>query len=105
MYSARQNLMVRAFLAIAQKVGAWSKNHDAEGACYTDEALNSAKAAGLMCRNCAFWKPQGACAIVKGSVQAGGICRLHVIPAERLGARKESVSAAPRGRMVGEVFR
>ena len=88
--------MIRAYLAIAAKVGAWSKGHDSEGACYADETQNVSKSVGFACHNCAFWRAPHGCAIVKGPVQPHGVCRLHVIPQERIGRKTESVSAAPR---------
>lgn len=108
MYTARQNLLIRSLLAIASKVGAWSRGADSEGAAYVDEAINAAKANGFACRNCAFWKPPNGCAIVKGPIQPGGLCRLHVIPAARLGQqptpKAKSVSGLPRGRIQGETL-
>lgn len=100
-YTARQNLMIRTFLAIAAKVGPWSKGHDAEGACYADENLNAAKAQGFMCRNCAFWRAPSGCAIVKGSVQAQGLCRLYVIQADRV---TKPLAGNPRRRIQGETL-
>ena len=101
-YSARQNLMIRTFLAIAAKVGPWSKAHDSEGACYADEAMNASKASGFVCRNCAFFKAPNGCAIVKGAIQPLGVCRLHVIAQERLGQPRPL--AGHRGRIQGETL-
>ena len=98
-YTARQNLVIRSFLAIAAKVGPWSKAHDAEGACYADENLNAAKVQGFTCRNCAFWKAPNGCAIVKGPIQPQGLCRLHVIQAERI---VKPSSSRLQGRISGE---
>lgn len=100
-YSARQNLLIRSFLAIAAKVGPWAKNHDAEGACYVDENLNAAKVQGFNCRNCAFWKTPNGCAIVKGPIQPQGLCRLHVIQPERV---SKPQGQRLRGRISGETF-
>lgn len=101
MFTPRQSLLVRALLAVASKTGTWPKSHDADGACYLDEASNVSKAAGFQCRNCAFWKAPNGCAIVKGPVQSQGICRFHVIPAARL---KTGVAASPKGRIQGETI-
>lgn len=100
-FTPRQNLMVRAYLAIAAKVGAWPKNHGGDGSSYVGEAANPAKAQGFACRNCAFFTPPAACAIVKGSVEPGALCRLHVIPQERLVALGAS---KPRARIQGETL-
>lgn len=104
-YSARQNLVIRAQLAIASKVGAWPKATDTEGACYVDEPQNPHRGTGMKCANCAFWRAPSGCSIVKGAVQAGGLCRLRVIAQARLGEKLEAVSGAARGRMVGEIYR
>lgn len=101
-FTVRQNLLARALLAVASKAGTWPKSHDADGACYLDEAANVSKAAGFQCRNCAFWKTPNGCAIVKGPVQAGGICRFHVIPPERL--KQAQTGAALKGRIQGETI-
>lgn len=100
-YSARQNLVIRTQLAIASKVGPWTKAHDTEGACYVDEPQNPHRGTGMKCANCAFWRAPAGCSIVKGAVQPGGLCRLRVVAQDRLGERRESVS----GRVVGEVYR
>ena len=101
-YSARQNLLVRSLLAIASKVGPWAKNAGSEGVGYVEEAVNAGKPGGFICRNCAFWKPPNRCAIVKGPVQPLGLCRLHVIPQERL--VRLNVAGAPRGRIQADTL-
>lgn len=101
-YSARQTLMIRSFLAIAAKVGAWSKDAGSEGAGYLAPPNNNAKAAGFRCDNCAFFKTPNGCAIVKGNIEREGVCRLHVVQQERL-VRPQSVAGmARRGRVQGE---
>lgn len=104
-YSARQNLMIRAFLAIAAKVGQWSKDAGSEGAGYLAPLVNNARAAGFVCSNCAFFKTPNGCAIVKGPIDREGVCRLHIIPQSRLVplSRGQSVAGlARRGRLQGE---
>lgn len=101
MYSARHNLLIRSLLAIATKVGPWTKARDADGAAYIEEALNAGQSQGLVCRNCAFWKAPNGCAIVKGPIQAQGLCRLHVIQPERI---VRPSSSRLRGRISGETL-
>jgi hypothetical protein len=101
-YSARQNLMIRAYLAIAAKVGPWSKDAGSEGAGYLAPPNNNAKAAGFTCQNCAFFRPQNGCVLVKGTIERDGVCRLHVIPQERLVRPQSVVGMARRGRVQGE---
>ena len=103
-YTARQNLVIRSFLAIASKLGPWAKGHDAEGAFYVDDTINGAKAQGFACRNCAFWKAPNGCAIVKGAIQPQVLCRLHVIPQERIVRSTDALAASPRRRIQGETL-
>lgn len=83
-YTARQNLLIRAYLAIAAKVGAFSRDVGSEGAAYVPAATNNGAPRGFKCENCAFWRAPNKCGIVKGAVERHGICRLNVIPQERL---------------------
>jgi hypothetical protein len=85
MVNARQTLMVRAYLAIVQKVGPWTKGTGADGAGYVPAAQNGGSDQGFACEHCMFFRPAAlGCDLVKGSVEAQGLCRLHVIPQEHL---------------------
>jgi hypothetical protein len=105
--TARQDLMVRSQLAIAAKVGPWAKDAGSEGAAYVSATVNPNGPAGLKCENCLFFRAPTACNIVKGQVERGGICRLYVIPQEKLGTKpklaKAPVEAKPRNRFEGSV--
>jgi hypothetical protein len=83
-YTARQNLLIRALLAISAKTGPFSKDAGSEGAGYVPAVKNTGADNGFKCENCAFWRAGGKCSIVKGAVEQHGICRLYVIPQERL---------------------
>ena len=100
--SARQNLLARSYLAIAAKLGAWSKDTSQNGAHYIEASLNGAKGKGIACQNCVFWKAPNSCAIVKGSIEREGACRLGIIPEERV---KEAplVTLRGRGRVSGSI--
>lgn len=39
---------------------------------------------GMMCSNCVFWNSEGNCDIVEGAIEEKGICKLWVIPEEKL---------------------
>jgi HK97 family phage portal protein len=39
---------------------------------------------GLVCRNCVHYEPDGSCEIVKGSISPDAICKLWVIPPEKM---------------------
>lgn len=84
--------MMRALMAIVAKVGAFSRDAGSEGAGYVEAAKNTGAAAGFRCESCAFFRAPAGCGIVKGKIERHGICRLHVIPQERL--VKETVEAA-----------
>ena len=100
--SSRQNLLARSYLAIAAKLGAWSKDKSNEGAYYIEASLNGAKDKGVVCANCVFWKTPNRCAIVKGGIERDGICKLNVIPAERLKA-DPLVTLRGHGRVSGSI--
>jgi hypothetical protein len=98
--TTRQNLMVRSALAIVQKIGPWGRGVEADGAGYIGGKQNDGFDRGFACGNCVFMQPPNRCAIVKGRIEEDGLCRLHVIPNDRLtlgGAQ------AALGRVVGEV--
>lgn len=105
--TARQDLMVRSQLAIAAKVGAWAKDAGSEGAAYVSSTVNPNGSAGLKCANCVFFRAPGGCNIVRGTVERGGLCRLYVIPQDKLGPKPKlaasPVEAKPRGRFEGSV--
>lgn len=84
MFNARQNLMIRSSLLISAKLGPWDKGIGADGAHYMSSAQNVFQASGMICRNCAFWREGGGCAIVAGHVEAEGLCKLWVIDEARV---------------------
>jgi hypothetical protein len=97
--ATRQNLMVRSALAIVQKVGPWDRGVEANGAGYIDGSRNDGFDQGFACGNCVFMQGEDRCAIVKGKIAEDGLCRLHVIPNDRLTLREPKAL----GRVVGEV--
>ncbi len=84
MFSARQNLMIRANLLITQKLGPWDKGIGEDGAHYMSPAQNPFQSSGLACHNCAFWREGGGCTIVNGNIEREGLCKLWVISEDRL---------------------
>lgn len=101
-YTARQNLMIRAFLAIVAKTGAFAKDAGSEGAGYFPASQNTGAANGFKCENCAFFRTPNKCSIVKGAVERRGVCRLYVIPQERL-ARQSAESAVGNENGLGRI--
>ena len=100
--SARQNLLARSYLAIAAKLGAWSKDSSQDGAHYIDASLNGAKDKGIACHNCVFWKASGGCVIVKGQIGREAICKLNIIDPERI-KQPPVVTLRGRGRISGSI--
>lgn len=98
-FTARQDLMIRAYLAIVAKVGPFGRDAGSEGAGYVDAGLNTGAPLGFRCENCAFFRGPKACSIMKGPVDRSGVCRLYVIQQERL--KKVPLAASPRRRVEG----
>lgn len=99
--SARQDLLVRALLAVTAKMGQFSRDAGSEGAGYVVASANYGAPQGFRCENCAFFRGPKACLVVKGIVDRGGICRFYVIPQDRLvrkPAESGSVGASPKTR-------
>lgn len=103
-YTARQNLMIRAYLAIAAKMGPFARDSGSEGAGYVAAATNPGAAHGFRCENCAFFRTPSKCAIVKGPVERAGVCKLYVIPQERL-VQTAIGNVNGRGRIRAEVVK
>ena len=86
-------------LAIVQKTGQYSKDATADGAGYVPAAQNDGGNRGYSCGNCALFR-DGKCAIVKGPIEAGALCRFHVIDPTAVGEddvqRREATRARSR---------
>ena len=95
-YTARQDLMLRSLLAITAKVGQFTRDAGSEGAGYVEASKNTGAPTGFRCENCAFFRGPKACVIMRGPVERSGVCRLYVIPQERLTTKPK-----PLGRVVG----
>jgi HK97 family phage portal protein len=63
---------------IVRKKGRWSQS-DAH---YQER--NPFASRGIHCRNCVYYEEGGTCEIVKGSIRPDAICKLWIIPDERL---------------------
>jgi hypothetical protein len=98
-YTARQDLMIRAYLAIVAKLGPFARDAGSEGAGYVDSSLNTGAPKGFRCENCAFFRAPKACGIMRGPVDRSGVCRLYVIQQDRL--KKTPLAASPRQRIDG----
>ena len=75
----RQRAMYDKYEWIADLFGKWSHDTGPDGAHYIAEADNAFGGDGLNCAACVFYRG-GACEIVEGEVEPGGVCKLWVIP-------------------------
>jgi hypothetical protein len=55
------------------------------------------KSQGLACANCVFYEGGGACELVSGSINANGLCKLWIIPQEKIAseAPKQAEESKP----------
>ena len=82
--SPRQLEQANAYWEITEEQGKWGRGAKSEGAHYFDGADNPFMDDGMMCENCVFWLPGGQCQIVRGSIDAEGLCKLWIIPDQLL---------------------
>jgi len=63
---------------------------------------------GMACMNCVFWNSEGNCDIVEGQIEEKGLCKLWIIPEEKLKAedplasigKEDAEPVAPRSEPV-----
>lgn len=66
---------------IVKKNGRWPQQ-GASGAHYMEK--NPFASRGISCRNCIYYEDGGSCEIVKGIISPNAICKLWIIPEEKL---------------------
>jgi HK97 family phage prohead protease len=79
--SAANYALYEALEDIAEENGQWPQA-GADGAHYMEKSPFAD--AGMRCQNCVFWNPEGNCDIVSGAIAEDGLCKLWVIPEEKL---------------------
>lgn len=67
---------------IVDKLGKFDRGVKEGGAYYIEK--NPFISHGLQCCNCLHWQGNNICAVVKGSIKPNAVCRLWVIPDERM---------------------
>jgi hypothetical protein len=72
---------------IVEENGQWPQA-GADGAHYMDQSPFGE--AGIKCANCVFWNPEGNCDVVAGEIKEAGVCKLWIIPEQKL-AQAEAV--------------
>ena len=81
-----------AIETIAEGNGQWPQD-GANGAHYMRESPFAE--GGLVCANCLMFKGGGKCQAVAGEIEAGGVCKLWVIPADKMTMAPADRSEAP----------
>ena len=82
--SPRQTAHARALAKISNEHGLWTKGLGAYGANYIEASENPYLKKGICCAVCVFYD-DGHCDIVAGSIDPNALCKLWVIPQQRLG--------------------
>ena len=68
---------------IAERNGPWPQE-GVDGAHYMKKSPFAGQ--GMKCENCVFWNEGGSCDVVAGQIERDAICKLWVIPEEKLTA-------------------
>ena len=79
----RQSDQADALCMIVEEYGQYDQSSNADGSHYADGQNNPFKADGLVCSSCIFYE-QNACHIVSGNIDPEGICKLWIIPEEKI---------------------
>jgi HK97 family phage prohead protease len=83
--------LYEAYELIVEEHGKWPQSLPA-GAHYMEESPFAER--GLVCSNCLFFEGGGACEIVQGDIAADGICKLNVIPEEKMSNERSEPAVA-----------
>lgn len=78
--------LYEAIEQIAVENGPWPQE-GADGAHYMTD--NPFAERGVKCQNCVFWNEGGSCDVVDGEIEPEAVCKLWVIPEEKLAAKPE----------------
>jgi hypothetical protein len=82
--------LFEAIKQIATREGPWSQDA-ADGAHYLPDSPFAEQ--GIRCENCVFWNAENNCDVVDGAIAPGGICKLWVIPEDRMTAKDQDQPA------------
>lgn len=80
-----------AHVEIAEEEGKWDK----ESAHYIEK--NPFASRGIKCHNCTHYVEEGGCKIVSGLIEGEAICKLWVIPQEKITQEPEQRAFCPNG--------
>lgn len=83
--------LYEAYEEIAAENGQWPQEGPG-GAHYIAQSPFVSR--GIKCQNCVFYEEEGMCHIVSGEVAANGVCKLWVIPEDRMSEEKNEEKSA-----------
>lgn len=69
---------------LVKELGKFDQSTGADGAHYAPADKNPFVKDGIVCSNCVYWRGPAACEIVDGKLDPNGVCKLWIIPQERL---------------------
>lgn len=81
--SERQSDQAEALCMIVEEYGQYDQSSGPDGSHYGDGSNNPFKDNGLICSSCIFYE-ENACHIVSGNIDPEGICKLWIIPEEKI---------------------
>lgn len=84
--SSANYALYEALNNIAEAEGMWPQEGP-DGSHYM--AASPFAARGMMCSNCVFFNEGGSCDVVGGQIEEKGLCKLWIIPEEKLSAKEE----------------
>jgi hypothetical protein len=79
---------------IADENGQWPQA-GVDGAHYIEQSPFAAQ--GIKCANCVFWNPEGNCDVVAGEIKEAGVCKLWIIPEQKLAQAELERAGESRG--------
>jgi hypothetical protein len=82
----RQQDLAESYFENILEYGMFDQSSKANGAHYAPASANPFKATGLMCGNCVFFNDNtGAqCMIVEGTIEPEAVCKMWIIPEEKI---------------------
>lgn len=83
--------LYEAIEQISETDGKWPQG-GADGAHYMVESPFAEK--GILCSSCVFFNEGGSCDVVEGEIAAGGVCKLWIIPEEKISDQAEKPEEA-----------
>lgn len=80
----RQKMLAETYEKVTEHFGRFDQSIGPDGAHYMVSDDNPFVEEGMACQNCVAFRGGGACEWVQGEIQPEGLCKLWVIPADKL---------------------